>query len=88
MTLLTAVNWIAAFFGVLGTVLLAMNGPRAGWGFVAYMVSNSAWLASAWMQSHWPFFTQQVAFMATSVLGTWVWLVRPRLRAFIGAPRP
>ncbi len=77
---LFAIEILAAAFGVLGTVLLALRGRRAGWGFVAYMVSNAAWLASAWLQSHWPFFGQQIAFMASSVLGTWVWLVRPRLQ--------
>ena len=68
-----------ALFGVLGTVLLALRGPRAGLGFVAYLVSNCAWIASSWMQGQWPLFWQQVAFLASSCLGIWVWIARPRL---------
>jgi hypothetical protein len=66
-----------AAFGVLGTVLLALNGPRAGWGFVAYLASNAAWIGFAWIHGHWGLFAQQVAFTASSLLGVWVWLIRP-----------
>lgn len=69
----------AAMFGVLGTVLLAMNGRLAGWGFVAYLASNTGWIAFAWIHSHWGMLAQQLAFTASSLLGIWVWLVRPRL---------
>lgn len=69
----------AATFGVLGTVLLALNGRLAGWGFVAYLASNAGWIAFAWIHSHWGMLAQQLAFTASSLLGIWVWLVRPRL---------
>ena len=81
MTMLT-LEILAALFGVLGTVLLALNGPRAGWGFAAYLVSNCAWLTSSWSQGQWPLFAQQLAFLASSALGIWVWLVRPRVPIF------
>jgi hypothetical protein len=67
----------AAAFGVLGTVLLALNGPRAGWGFVAYLASNAGWIAFAWIHSHWGLLAQQLAFTVSSLLGVWVWLVKP-----------
>ena len=67
----------AAAFGVLGTVLLALNGPRAGWGFVAYLVSNAGWIAFAWIQGHSWMLAQQIAFTGSSLLGVWAWLVKP-----------
>lgn len=73
--------WIeltAAAFGVLGTLLLALNGPRAGWGFVAYLVSNAGWILFAWKHAHWGMLAQQVAFTASSLLGAYVWLLKPR----------
>ncbi len=76
---MTAIELAAATFGVLGTILLALNGKRAGWGFVAYLASNAGWIAFAWKQHHWGLLAQQVAFTASSVLGIWVWLIRPRL---------
>jgi len=67
----------AAAFGVAGTILLALNGPRAGWGFVAYLVSNAGWIAFAWIHGHQAMLAQQIVFAATSLLGVWVWLVKP-----------
>lgn len=71
----------AAAFGVLGTVLLALNGRRAGWGFVAYLASNAGWIAFAWAHNHWGLLAQQVAFTGSSLLGVWVWLIKPRAAA-------
>lgn len=66
----------AALFGVLGTVLLATNGPRAGFGFVAYLASNAGWIIFAWTNAHWGLLAQQVAFTAASLFGIWRWLLR------------
>jgi hypothetical protein len=74
------IEYTAAAFGVLGTWLLALKGPRAGWGFVAYLASNAGWIAFAWHQGHWGLLAQQIVFVATSVLGIWVWLLRPAVR--------
>lgn len=67
----------AAAFGVAGTILLALNGPRAGWGFVLYLASNTGWIAFAWIHAHWALLAQQLAFFVSSLLGVWVWLVNP-----------
>lgn len=72
-----ALELTGAGFGVLGTVLLALNGRRAGWGFLAYLASNAAWIGFAWIHGHWGLLAQQVAFTASSLLGVWVWLIRP-----------
>ncbi len=79
---LSTIEWTAAAFGVLGTVLLALRGPRAGWGFVAYLASNLAWLAYAWSVRDWAILAQNLAFLASSVLGIWLWLVKPRIPVF------
>lgn len=73
-----AIELFAAAFGVLGTVLLALNGPRAGWGFVAYLASNAGWIVFASAHNHWGLLAQQLTFTASSLLGVWVWLVKPR----------
>lgn len=67
----------AAAFGVLGTLLLAGRSRRAGWGFVAYLVSNAGWLAFAWERGLWALLAQQAVFTLCSVYGVWNWLVRP-----------
>lgn len=70
---------VAAAFGVLGTVLLALRGPRAGWGFVAYLVSNAGWIGFAWIHGHWAMLAQQLAFAVSSLVGVWMWLLKPML---------
>lgn len=75
--MMLALEIAAAASGVLGTVLLALNGPRAGLGFVAYLVSNAGWIWFAWWHAHWAMLVQQLAFTASSLLGIWVWLVQP-----------
>lgn len=77
MTTTLFLELLAAACGMAGALVLALNGPRAGWGFVLYLVSNAAWIAASWAQGQWPLFVQQIVFAAVSVLGIWVWLVRP-----------
>lgn len=77
------IELVAAAFGVLGTVLLALNGKRAGWGFIAYLVSNAGWILFAWMHAHWGMLAQQVAFTLSSFLGVWMWLIRPNLSTWV-----
>ncbi|WP_382155318.1 hypothetical protein [Hydrogenophaga sp. ANAO-22] len=71
-----AIELAAAAFGVLGTVLLALNGPHAGWGFVAYLASNAGWITFACIHRHWGLLGQQIAFTVSSLLGIWVWLLK------------
>ena len=81
MTTITAIEWVAAIAAVAGTVLLARKGPRAGWGFVLYLVSNAGWIASALHHGAWALLAQQAVFVATSLWGVWVWLVQPLLES-------
>jgi hypothetical protein len=64
----------AALCGLAGALLLAAKGPHAGWGWVAFLASNTGWLAFGLMRRHWFLLLQQVGFTATSVLGIWRWL--------------
>lgn len=75
----TAIEIWSALFGVFGTVLLALNGRHAGWGFVAYLASNAGWIVFAWIHAHWALLAQQLAFTGTSLLGIWMWLGKPHI---------
>jgi nicotinamide riboside transporter PnuC len=76
----TAVEILAAATGLLGTLLLALRGPRAGWGFVLYLVSNAGWIWFAIQGHHVALLMQQVGFTATSAYGAYAWLWRDRLK--------
>jgi nicotinamide riboside transporter PnuC len=69
----TVVEYFAAAFGIAGTLLLALNGKRAGWGFVAFLASNAGWIWFALEHGHRGLLMQQIAFTATSLLGIWRW---------------
>ena len=79
----SVIEFLSAAFGIFGTILLALNGRRAGWGFVAYLVSNAGWIWFAVAHAHWALLAQQLAFTVSSVVGIWVWLVRPWWSAFM-----
>lgn len=77
----TWIELLAAMAGLSGALLLALNGRRAGWGFALFTLSNVGWIAFAALQGHWALLAQNVGFMATSLLGCWVWLVKPMLKS-------
>ena len=79
--ILIIIEWLAASTAVAGTLLLARKGPRAGWGFVFYLVSNAAWIAWALHHGTWALLAQQAVFVIISVLGVWTWLVKPLLES-------
>jgi multisubunit Na+/H+ antiporter MnhB subunit len=74
---------IAFMCGVAGTLLLALKGKYAGWGFVAFLASNVGWILFAIANRHAWLLGQHLVFMATSLIGIYTWLVRPYLRTFV-----
>jgi len=84
--MLTLIESLAAACGLLGTLLLAIKGRWSGWGFVAFLVSNAGWLAFAWHNAHWFMFWQQAGFTISSLIGIWIWLVKPALNELFHAP--
>jgi drug/metabolite transporter (DMT)-like permease len=85
--MLTLLEWIGAAFAAAGTVLLALNGPRAGVGFVLYLASNACWIGFAIAARERPILAQNLVFVASSCLGIWKWLIAPRHRTFMGVYR-
>jgi hypothetical protein len=78
---ITPIEIAAAAFGIVGTLLLALNGKRAGWGFVAFIVSNAGWIWFGVQTGHAGLVVQNLVFTATSLTGVYVWLIKRRLDA-------
>lgn len=77
-----AVPAMGSFFGMTGATLLMVNHPRySKWGWLAYLVSNGAWLVHASRTSQEALIVQTVYFTFTSIVGAVVWIVRPALSA-------
>lgn len=76
---LVLVEVFAAVCGLLGSLLLALRGQSAPWGWMFFMLSNIGWLTFSYGFSHWFLLVQQIGFSITSAIGIWKWLIEPRL---------
>ncbi|HQR98365.1 MULTISPECIES: hypothetical protein [unclassified Polaromonas] len=75
----TPYAWLELFSAVcalLGSLLLALKGRRAGWGWVLFAFSNAGWIVFANGYGHWFFLLQQIGFSITSAIGIWQYLVK------------
>lgn len=71
--------WLELFSSLcalLGSLLLALKGRRAGWGWVLFAFSNAGWFVFANGYGHWFFLLQQIGFSITSAIGIWKYLVK------------
>jgi len=78
----TILQWTGCLLGVAGSIALARNDRYSGWGFVAYLISNAAWLAYGWINQIPALAVQHTVFAAISSFGVWRWLVLPRLNHY------
>ena len=67
------IGWVACLTALLGSALLATNRDVSRWGFVAYLVSNAAWILVALATSQTHLLVQQIGFTATSAYGVYRW---------------
>ncbi len=74
-------QWTGCTLGVAGSIALARNDCFSGWGFVAYLVSDAAWLAYGFSSDIPALALQHSVFAAVSTFGVWRWLVRPWIEA-------
>ena len=78
MNQVSVLDVLSAVFGVLGTVLLAGRSKWAGWGFVAYLLSNAGWLMYSWIHDAKALLAQYTVFTVVSLYGVWKWLIKPQ----------
>lgn len=71
-------DWIAAFFGIVGALLLARNNNLSGYGFVLFAISNGLWIIYAIGLESGGLLIQQLFFSVTSLYGIYTWLIKPR----------
>lgn len=80
---LLLVELFASVCGLLGSLLLAMKGRAAPWGWVCFALSNIGWLTFSYGYSHWFLLVQQIGFSITSAIGIWKWLIEPRFDGMV-----
>lgn len=60
-----------AYTGIPGALLLAMNNGYSKYGWALFLVSNISWIVFAVRGKYTKLLLQQLAFMATTLLGLW-----------------
>jgi hypothetical protein len=74
---MTLIELLAALCGLAGSLVLALRGKYAAWGWALFVLSNVGWIAFAAGLGHWFLLAQQLGFLVTSAVGVWQWLLRP-----------
>lgn len=79
LNMIDTLQWLGCISGVAGSLLLALNTSRSGWGFVLFLVSNVFWIVFAVATNTPGLVAMQLAFTLTSSVGIYRWFfVAPR----------
>ena len=73
--MLRPLKWFGTACALAGALLVALNVPASGWGFVLFLVSSCAWLAVAAVLRDGALGAMQAGFTAINILGAWRWLL-------------
>jgi len=74
MTKLSILKWVGAIWGIAGAILLAVNIPISGWGWVLYLVSSVAWVIAGVLMKERSLVIQSVVFSLLNLVGIIRWL--------------
>ena len=64
-------EWLGSILGIAGAFLVAINGKYASYGWICFLLANMMMIGFAVESNLYGILTQQIVFLATSVLGLW-----------------
>ena len=67
-------GWIGSLLGLFGAALLALNVQISGYGWVAFLASNMAWITYGIRTKTNSLLVMQLGFTFTSFVGLYRWL--------------
>lgn len=68
-------KWIGTITGVTGALILALNIPISGWGWVLFGISSAIWTMAALKTRDHSLAVLQAVFFVVDVIGGWRWLI-------------
>ena len=74
-TMIAWLKWIGTGAGLAGALVIALNLPFSGWGFVLFFVSSTTWLAAAVLQRDTALAVLSAGYTAVNILGMYRWLI-------------
>ena len=72
---LPILKWLGTVAGIGGAVLVALNIPASGWGFVFFLVSSVCWGTAALTIREWSLLLLQGVFTIINLIGIYRWLL-------------
>lgn len=70
-----ALRWVGTLTGVFGALILALNIPVSGWGWVLFTISSISWTIAGLVLKDMSLVVLQAAFVVVDVIGVWRWLI-------------
>lgn len=71
----SVIKWVGTATGVLGALILALNIPLSGWGWVLFLVSSLCWTFAGVVMKDMSLAILQFAFVVVDLIGVWRWLI-------------
>lgn len=72
--LLSYIKWGSAAFGIIGSLIIALNIPVSGWAFLIFMLSSLGWMAAAAVMKERSIFTESAVYTVINLIGIYRWL--------------
>jgi hypothetical protein len=73
--MLRTLKWFGTITGLIGALILALNLPFSGWGWVLFGTSSFAWTIAGIMMREPSLTLLQGGFLAVDLVGVWRWLL-------------
>ena len=74
-TSFSILKWFGTATGVIGALVLAVNLPISGWGWVLFGVSSLCWTIAGAVMRDYSLVVLQSAFLIVDIIGIWRWLI-------------
>lgn len=68
-------KWFGTLTGVAGALLLAINIPQSGWGFVLFLGSSVSWAIAGLKMKEPSIWTLHGVFTMVNIVGIFRWLI-------------
>ncbi len=70
-----ALRWFGTVTGVVGALILALNIPVSGWGWLLFAISAAAWTVAGMVIRDHSLVVLQGTFLVVDLVGIWRWLI-------------
>jgi len=82
---LVNIDWLGSILALMGAFLLATNSRFSAYGWIFFLLSNTAWIIFSIREDNAPLLLMNIGFTLTSLLGLYRCFVAPIVAKYIDA---